>query len=278
MSLCLPYIEKGVKSGRSIVLVAGFPDDQLSGWGSEIPLELGKEFRLIFLCFPGYDDPTKVRKWGHDFPEILTMMHLTLEKLDVIKNTEKFFLIGHDWGSALSLMYQNKYPQHVEKIVQLDLTLSKSTEVLSQEGCAVLLAYQWWFALAYLSAQLLGKTFGRLIFHFSVVVLMPLVSPLVKSEKIPRKLSDSMVNMGYPYYYVWKGILSSSLPPMEFPTCPLLFMYGKKKRCMFHTKKFLEKIDLTEGSSHKSIIDAGHWLMVSHPEIVINEIKSFFSE
>ena len=81
-----PYIEKGNKNGPVIVLLGGFPDNQLSTWGNVIPLELEKlGYRLIFMCLPGYDNDKSYQKtWGYDTNEILIMMHETMKRLGTI--------------------------------------------------------------------------------------------------------------------------------------------------------------------------------------------------
>lgn len=80
-----PYIEKGNKNGPVIVLLGGFPDNQLSSWGKVIPAELEKlGYHLIFMCLPGYDnDKSYLKPWGYNTNEILLMMHNTMKKLGI---------------------------------------------------------------------------------------------------------------------------------------------------------------------------------------------------
>ena len=65
----------------------------------------------------------------------------------------------------------------------------------------------------------------------------------------------------------------------KFPKCPTLFMYGLKKRVLFHGQKFLsflEKQKFNDGSYNKHIaIQGGHWCQYDQPDLMVNEINAF---
>ena len=46
-----PHVITGNPQGQNLVLLAGFPDDELSGWAPLIDL-LKHKYQIIALCFP----------------------------------------------------------------------------------------------------------------------------------------------------------------------------------------------------------------------------------
>ena len=58
---------------------------------------------------------------------------------------------------------------------------------------------------------------------------------------------------------------------------PTLFMYGEKKRTMYHTPDFLEKLDADEKSRWLSL-PHGHWLYVQDTERCAAEMRAFLRE
>ena len=97
-----PVVEFGNPTSKDVVvLLAGFPDDAISGW---LPLidrmkasTEGKDRRYICLCLPGYEnDAPPLPRWGYTFPELMTHLHATLETL--VPGDNKYSLIIHDWG------------------------------------------------------------------------------------------------------------------------------------------------------------------------------------
>ena len=98
-----PAVEFGnPKSKDIVVLLAGFPDDAVSGW---LPLinqmkssTVGNDRRYICLCLPGYEnDAPSLPRWGYTFPELMTQLNTTLDGL--IPGDTKYSLVIHDWGS-----------------------------------------------------------------------------------------------------------------------------------------------------------------------------------
>ena len=58
----------------------------------------------------------------------------------------------------------------------------------------------------------------------------------------PRK--EVSAYLCYIYYTFWKMMITNTnvLIPKN-PECPVLFMYGKKKRIFFHNKEFIEHLN-----------------------------------
>ncbi len=222
MSNLLPYVEKGNKTKPVIVFLAGFPDNETSGWG-EVPQDLEKNFRVILLCMPDYGKGNKVFKpWGYSFDEILQMMHATLQSLKVTDS--KFYLVAHDWGAFLGLRYENQHPELIEKLVLLDVGLLNPKNAPVKHILIVLL-YQFWFAFAYVLSQTISVTLGNLVFKlFTWKPIAETLGPCPHEKESPIPMSELVVNKCYPYYHFWRCQLTLSLKEPKYPSCPLLFM------------------------------------------------------
>lgn len=186
---------------------------------------------------------------------------------------EQFYLIIHDWGSFVGILYENKYPHNVKKLIALDvgLGLSKSTKDIF-----LVVFYQWWFAFSYIISQLISTVLGNIIFKlFFFIPFLKYIAP-TPHDKIHRPQSEVNVHLCYPYYHIWKSIAFSTLKIPKFPTCPMLFIYGTRKNVMFHSPGFLKRLDATDGCKSLAV-DAGHWVTHFQPEIVSEQALKFFA-
>jgi pimeloyl-ACP methyl ester carboxylesterase len=52
---------------------------------------------------------------------------------------------------------------------------------------------------------------------------------------------------------------------MFTPTCPVLFIYGKRKPFMFHSSAWAEGLASRAGSRAVGF-DTGHWVMIEKPD------------
>ena len=204
-------------------------------------------------------------------------MHATIKKVlsDSGSNEEAVYLIIHDWGSFLGMLYQNKYHQSVKKVVALDVGLGLTKNI---REIGVLLFYQLWFAIAYVISQAINYQLGNLFFKlFLFLPFIKYISP-TPHDTLHRPISEISVHLCYPYYHLWKGLLFDKvrLRPPRFPSCPVLYLYGLKKNAMFHSSGFIDRLAATEGCKSLAL-EAGHWVTHFQPEIVVKEVKEFFS-
>ena len=66
------------------------------------------------------------------------------------------------------------------------------------------------------------------------------------------------------------------MPPLE--RIPLLFIYGKEKNTMFHTKANLDCLDSTKGCAHFGIDGAAHWVYRQKENKCVELVKSFLAK
>jgi pimeloyl-ACP methyl ester carboxylesterase len=185
------------------------------------------------------------------------------------------YVVGHDWGSVIALCFQNKYPELVKKLCLLDVGIVKPENAPIVDLVKILI-YQWWWAIAYVIAQLLSFALGDMVFK-SYMLFKPLLHPCPE-DSLHIPVTDMTVARCYPYYQFWEAMLTGKPVKAVYPTqnCPLLFMWGGKKKCMFHDKQFLARVQGTEGSKALVVPDGGHWFAKTHSALFIQEIKAFF--
>ena len=146
-------------------------------------------------------------------------------------------------------------PELFERAVMFDIGLI-TPKLLPKLSWLVIGLYQWWLALAFVVSQVLPIV-GTLVGDVMLGVFpWRLVGPCPHDAKvgIPRPWREVHSWMCYPYLHIWRDILldfRGTKKTQVFPPSvgvPTLFMYGEKKRTMYHTPDFLEKLDADEKS------------------------------
>ncbi len=208
---------------------------------------------MIALAFPEFSKPGP--RWGYTWNQLLQGLHESIEILlrEEAQN-KKFVLISHDWGAYLAQIYQNQHPERVSKLVCLDVGMMRPKLNL---GMFIILFYQWWFAFAYFLSQALHPFFGNLwLFLFFGTPVNKLLGPC-PHDRGGRRAREITVQMTYVYYHFWRSQFlcgRDGVPAARFPIdCPVLFLYGTKKRTMFHDAGYLAKIDKTPGCRWKAM-------------------------
>lgn len=215
-----PHAAFGNPNGEILVFLSGFPDNEFSSFQPYFE-QLKDDYFIITMCLPGFENSSKTRRpWGYDFAELITIMHATIKA--VSPRDEKVNLIIHDWGSFIGLLYENKYPETVKRLVTIDIGIVNFPK-LSQ--VFYLVFYQWAFAWCYFFSQVLGKSVGNALFYAFLMLLYicPFLGP-APYDKPPRPLSELRVDMCYPYYRFWVNYLTGRQIMPKFPSCPVLFL------------------------------------------------------
>jgi pimeloyl-ACP methyl ester carboxylesterase len=85
--------------------------------------------------------------------------------------------------------------------------------------------------------------------------------------------------MLYPYLQIFWPFLNGTHRPLALSYAegvPQLFLYGGRKRVMFHTPSYLDRLAANPASGSKVLPESGHWLHWTHPDAVAHEMKLFF--
>ena len=80
----------------------------------------------------------------------------------------------------------------------------------------------------------------------------------------------------YPYFVLWTDLVLGRAWMPAMPSMPTLFIYGTRKRMMFHTDRFLNELRERSDGSRSVSLDCGHFLQAQKPDEVAAELTSFF--
>ena len=123
-----------------VVFLAGFPDDTRS-FDSVAPAFEGTH-AVLKLALPGYEGPPISERWGLPFKVLIEKMHEAVEA----QPHGDLFLVAHDWGAYLGLLYADKYPTEVAKLALLDIGHQKMSDKQSLAEYVVGPTYQLFLA------------------------------------------------------------------------------------------------------------------------------------
>ena len=115
--ITLHVVQAGPQDGPLVILLHGFPEFWY-GWRKQIDALAAQGFRVWAPDQRGYNLSDK--------PQGIAAYNLDELAADVIglidaAGVEKAFLVGHDWGAAVTWWTANKYPERLEKIVILNV-------------------------------------------------------------------------------------------------------------------------------------------------------------
>ena len=223
MNKSLPYVELGFPNGPPVLLLSGFPDSELSAWGEVIPEQLAKTHRCIFVCLPGYSAKSNYDvnvPWGYEQEDVLEMLRNTMDAVGLTHT--KFVMIAHDWGAYYALLHLTRHPNSVSKLVLCDIGMCSAFS-LPLTSLPFIAFYQLFFAITYFISQAISVRLAESLFQaIGIRAFFQILSPNRRHRSnVENQLT---VLKCYPYYYLWRRLLTGTTLPQAFPTCPLLFM------------------------------------------------------
>jgi pimeloyl-ACP methyl ester carboxylesterase len=238
----------------------GWPDNA-SLWCKQLAA-LSDEFYCVAVSLPNFG--TVQRKvGGYDFPDLVEGLAATIRQHQ--QDGGPVNLVTHDWGAYLGYLLQKAHPELVARMVALDV--GGHARPASFKEAFFIIAYQWALVLCWLVGGIvppLGNLLSR---------------GVGKVVRVPRRQRAGMKShCNYPYFYFWRGMFfrrwRSSLLGYYQPTCPVLYLYGKRKPVMFHSERWLDIVAQSGGRS-EGIDGAGHWFMETHPDAVNQAIREW---
>lgn len=167
---------------------------------------------------------------------------------------QRVTLLLHDWGCVFGYQFARQHPQLVDRVIGVDIGDAGSRrhlETLAIRAKAMMFVYQVWLAVAWRLGGRFGDSMARQM------------AWLLRCPSDPALIS---ARMGYPYYLQWTGAAGGLRGAKSFtPSCPMLFVYGRRKPFMFHSPGWAE--DVAAQRLNQVIgFDTGHWVMVGDSE------------
>jgi pimeloyl-ACP methyl ester carboxylesterase len=204
--------------------MSGFPDSEVSAWGGAIAQHFERTHRCVYMCLPGYstfDSSALEKAWGYETEEVLTMMTNTIKAVDL--SHAKLTMVAHDWGAYFAILYTTRHPNILSKLILCDIGMCTALS-LPMRFVPFVATYQIFFAVLYWVSHAVSMRLAELLFlALGIKYFYFLLSPptLHRAEILRQSLT---VRKCYPYYYLWRRLLTFNMLPQRFPDCPLLFI------------------------------------------------------
>lgn len=229
----------------SIVMLHGWPDTYRL-WDAQVAA-FGSRFTCVRFTLPGFDVDKPRRA--------LSLAQMIGFLKSVVEQTcpgQKVILMLHDWGAFFGYQFALTHPALVSRIVGVDIGNASSARFkrsLSMKAKLMIFSYQVWLAVAWRIGGALGDRMTRFM------------ARALRSPAKPQLVGSCM---NYPYYITWTGACGSYKGVVEVaPTCPLLFIYGRRKPFMFHTSEWAAAIAAEPGNQVLGL-QTGHWVMTEN--------------
>lgn len=231
---------------ETIVMIHGWPDTYRL-WDAQAEF-FKNRYRCVRFTLPGFE-AAHVRH-AYSLDELTSLFKQLIEH---VCPRQKVILMLHDWGCVFGYEFYTRNPQMVSKIIGVDIgDMPSLLQSLTRRERMMVLTYQVWLALAWV----VGGRIGDWMTRCAARVL-----------RCPSPLAEMGSWMAYPYFMTWFGGRQSyrRLAQQFIPSCPFLFIYGRRKPLMFHAKKWADNLLASKGNRVEEF-DTGHWVMSGQPD------------
>ena len=244
---------------KSIVMIHGWPDTHRL-WDGQVAA-LRDRYRCVRFTLPGFDLSQPGRAYSLD--ELIEGIR---RAIDETCPGRKVTLLLHDWGCFLGYQFVMRHPELVERVVGVDIgdTGSRSHRAeLGWSGKLKVMAYQVWLALAWRIGGGIGNAMARWMARVG------------RCPTDPRMIGSQM---GYLYALRWLGVAGGLRGIRVFdPHTPMLFIYGERKRFMFHSRAWTEQLGVRR-ANRVVAFPTGHWVMLEEPRGFNDALLSWLGE
>ena len=272
------YLEAG--RGPTVMLLHGYPDNAYS-WEHQIKFLAEKGYRVIAPFLRGYS-PTIVP--AGSFFDRATLANDVNELIDSLNDGEPIYLVGQDWGAAVSYGFAAAFPEKVKRLmilavphpVEINRTLRRSPR-------HVIRSFHWFlFQLPKLPEFIIRGSKGRFL-----TFLWKLWSPDFSDHEhvdfiVNSMLKNQGVEESLAYYRAvtqvayrdpqFQDLFSRLNDPISIPTRVLCGTRDMRKEML------PRQADLfTEAANYQFglIENAGHFLHREQPARINEEILQY---
>lgn len=246
-------------AGKPVVMIHGWPDTHRL-WDGQVSA-LSDRYRCVRFTLPGFDLSQPAR--SHSLDEVVGTIRRIVEQACP---GERVILLLHDWGCLFGYQFAARHPELVERIIGVDVGDTGSrghrAELSFKAKCSVL-AYQIWLALAWRIGGRIGDAMARRMAH------------ALRCPASPHTIGSQM---GYPYALRWLNVAGGLKGLKVFnPQVPMLYIYGARKRFMFHSRAWAERLAARPGNRVIGL-PTGHWVMLSRQPEFNAAVRSWLDE
>jgi pimeloyl-ACP methyl ester carboxylesterase len=247
------------EGSTTVVMLHGWPDT-CRLWDAQVAA-LKTGFRCVRFTWPGFEaGPSRV---ACSLAETIDLLRTVVNR---VSPSRPVVLLLHDWGCFFGYQFAMREPGRVAKIIGVDIGDSRSREYLESltlKMKAMVVAYQWWLALAWRIGGRIGDTMTR---------------ALARAAHAPASAPSIHAGMNYPYDIRWTGSHGSYKGAVPFvPTWPMLFIYGSRKSFMFHSPPFVAAL-AARADCKVLELATGHWVMSEEPQRFNEAVRGWLGD
>lgn len=240
-------------------MIHGWPDTYRL-WDAQVAA-LSDRYRCVRFTLPGFERAAAKRAYSLD--EVVETLHQIVSQACP---AGRVTLLLHDWGCLFGYQLAERYPQLVERVIGVDVGDAgsrRNVAELSLKARLMVVFYQLWLATAWWIGGALGDRMAR---------------GMARALRCPVAPQAIHSRMGYPYAVRWLRIAGGLRGLKTFhPHTPMLFVYGERKRFMFHSRAWAEQVAAHPGSRVLGL-PTGHWVMVGRPGEFNDALLSWLGE
>ncbi len=260
----LHYIQAG--KGRDVVLLHGLGGN-LAIWFLNVIGKLKHEYRFTAYDLRGHgrsDTPPN----GYTTKDMAEDLKGLLDELEL----NKVYLVGHSWGGDIALHFTLLYPQRVDKLIVIEPNIAALIEFRKSKK---------WQGWAYWAGRLeeFGIHVPREKWHDidymlrQTVDLPILFGPFKGSARRKSNITNLLDKTSIVKdYEKVAGMTLDKIKQIERPT---LALYGDQSHFLVTYEYLRDQVDSCQTAL---ITDGNHYGPLEHPEQVIEQLCSFFTE
>ncbi len=247
----------------TLVFLHGWPDGPAL-WDGTVA-HLKDRFRCVRFALPGFGVASVD---GASGPCSLQEMTAYIARVvDTVSPQGPVVLVMHDWGCIFGYEYAQQFPARVQRLVAVDIgdynsgSYQRSLSVRQRAG---IFAYQFWLAMAWGIGRWGGTALANRMTRW-----------MAQSMRCPTPAASIVWPMNFPYSMQWFGLRGGfrQARPVK-PGCPVLYLYGSRKPFMFHSPRWLARLEQQPGSAVIGL-RCGHWVMLNQAEAFHTAVRKW---
>jgi pimeloyl-ACP methyl ester carboxylesterase len=250
-------------SGYPVLFIHGMPT---SGrlWDGVISKLRGR-FHCLAVDLPGLGESPKI-PYG---PKQLAILAQQIEQIRIERGIEKWHVVGHDAGSAVAVHYAYSYQERVDHLVLLSPAMFPELKPFH------LFRYIRIPVLGEILAPLVSAIFWNVVMRIALKSRQAESANAVKEFRAPfsglRGAWRFMSVMRYGNPAVLLEAVPGMLPHLAVPT---LIFHGAQDAAV--PQSFAQRASALIPQSKVLVVDSGHFIPLTRPEIVASELHRFF--
>jgi len=228
--------------------------------------KLRGRFHCLAVDLPGLGESPKI-PYG---PKQLAILAEQIERIRIERGIEKWHVVGHDAGSAVAVHYAYSFQDHVDHLVLLSPAMFPDLKPFH------LFRFMRAPIVGEMLAPLVSAIFWNVVMRIAIESRQPESAKAVKEFRAPfsglRGAWRFMSVMRYGNPAELLEEVPGMLPHLSVPT---LIFHGAQDTAV--PQSFAERASALIPRSKVLVVDSGHFIPLTRPEIVASELYRFFN-